>query len=128
MKSWKQKLKGSLIGLIGFILSPLSWWNDLVVNIPLAVIIGWLFSLIYKPLFLPAAIVGYWFTNVLGLILLRRGAQTALSEKDAPKPFSKKELLKDILISIAYTFVIILLAKFRLIEPISNYFSNIINR
>ncbi|MGB9602014.1 MAG: hypothetical protein ACP5MG_12800 [Verrucomicrobiia bacterium] len=128
MKSWKQKLKGSLIGLIGFILSPLSWWNDLVVNIPLAVIIGWLFSLIYKPLFLPAAIVGYWFTNVLGLILLRRGAQTALSEKDAPKPFSKKELLKDILISIAYTFVIILLAKFRLIEPISNYFSNINNR
>lgn len=95
-----------------------------MVNIPLAVMIGWLFSLIYKPLFLPAAIAGYWLTNVLGLILLRRGAQTALSENDAPKPFSKKELLKDILISILYTLVIILLAKFKLIEPINNYFLN----
>lgn len=123
--NWKRKLKGSVIGLIGFILSPLSWWNDLVVNIPLAIMIGWLFSLIYKPLFLPAAIVGYWFTNVLGLILLRRGAQTALNENDAPKPFSRKELIKDILISLVYTFVIIILAKLKIVEPIENYFSSI---
>ncbi|HON08482.1 MAG TPA: hypothetical protein PLW02_10335 [Verrucomicrobiota bacterium] len=123
--SWKNKIKGSVIGLIGFLLSPLSWWNDLVVNIPLAIMIGWLFSLIYKPLFLPAAIFGYWLTNVLGLILLRRGAQTALKEDDAPKPFSKKELIKDILISLAYTGVIIILAKLKIIEPLNNYFSTL---
>jgi hypothetical protein len=120
---WKKKLAGSVLGLIGFILSPLSWWNDLVVNVPLAIIFGWLVSLIYKPLFVYAAIFGYWLTNVIGLILLRRGAQVALSENDAPKPFSKKEILKDIVISIAYTFVIIILAKMKLIEPIANYFS-----
>lgn len=123
--SWKNKIKGSVIGLIGFLLSPLSWWNDIVINIPLAIMIGWLFSLIYKPLFLPAAIFGYWLTNVLGLILLRRGAQTALKENDAPKPFSKKELIKDILISLAYTGVIIILAKLKLIEPLNNYFSTV---
>lgn len=121
---WKQKLAGSVIGLIGFILSPLSWWNDLVVNVPLAIMFGWFWSLIYKPLFLPAAIVGYWLTNIIGLILLRRGAQAALAENDAPKPFSRKELLKDIAISICYTLVIVLLAKFKLIEPVANYFSS----
>ncbi len=123
--SWKNKIKGSVIGVIGFLLSPLSWWNDLVVNIPLAIMIGWIFSLIYKPLFLPAAIFGYWFTNVLGLILLRRGGQTALKEEDAPNPFSKKELVKDIIISVAYTGVIILLAKLKVIEPLNNYFSTV---
>jgi len=120
---WKKKLAGSVLGLIGFILSPLSWWNDLVVNIPLAIIFGWLVSLIYKPLFIYAAIFGYWLTNIIGLILLRRGAKLALSEEDAQKPFSKKEILKDIIISIAYTSVIIILAKLKLIEPIANYFS-----
>ncbi len=123
--SWKNKIKGSVIGIIGFLLSPLSWWNDLVVNIPLAIMIGWIFSLIHKPLFLPAAIFGYWFTNVLGLILLRRGAQTALKEDDAPKPFCKKELIKDIIISIAYTGIIIILVKLKLVGPLNDYFSTI---
>ena len=35
--SWKRKAYGGLLGFIGFLLSPLSWWNDLFVNVPLAV-------------------------------------------------------------------------------------------
>ncbi|MCX7872556.1 MAG: hypothetical protein N2487_04655 [Verrucomicrobiae bacterium] len=119
----KKKLAGSVLGLIGFILSPLSWWNDLIVNVPLAIIFGWLVSLIYRPLFVYAAIFGYWMTNIIGLILLRRGARMVLKENEATKPFSKKELFKDVLISILYTFVIIILVKLKLIEPIANYFS-----
>ena len=68
--SWKRKVRGGLIGFIGFLLSPLSWWNDLIINVPLAVGFAWLVSLVYKPAFEVAVIVGYWLTNVLGFVLL----------------------------------------------------------
>jgi hypothetical protein len=32
-------------------LSPLSWWNDLFVNLPLALVFAWLVGLFYKPAF-----------------------------------------------------------------------------
>jgi len=34
--SWKRKVQGGMLGFIGFMLSPLSWWNDAFVNLPLA--------------------------------------------------------------------------------------------
>ena len=54
--SWKRKLWGSTLGVIGFLLSPLSWWNDLLVNIPLAVAFAWVVSWFYPPCFTLAEI------------------------------------------------------------------------
>jgi len=71
--AWKRKLQGSVLGFIGFMLSPLSWWNDAFVNLPLAVGFGWLVALIYRPAFEGAVIAGYWLTNVLGLVLMHKG-------------------------------------------------------
>jgi len=36
--AWKRKVTGGILGLVGFMLSPLSWWNDLFVNVPLALV------------------------------------------------------------------------------------------
>jgi hypothetical protein len=89
-----------VIAIIGFVLSPLSWWNDLVVNVPLAYAFSLPFSLLNDRLFLPAFILGYWLTNVLGLIMLHKGVQgTIKSEVSA-------DYRKDILISLAYTAII----------------------
>ena len=109
------------MGLIGFMLSPLSWWNDLVVNVPLAVLFGWLISLLYKPAFEAAVVAGYWLTNVAGLVLLHKGARTALAGEQK-QPYSKRHLLKDILVSLAYTGVILILVKTKLVQPVADYF------
>ena len=38
--NWNRKMSGGVMAFIGFMLSPLSWWNDLFVNVPLAVGFG----------------------------------------------------------------------------------------
>src|SRR5258707_6635269 len=82
--AWKRKLSGGILAGIGFMLSPLSWWNDLVVNLPLALAFAWVVSWFYKPAFEACVVVGYWVTNVLGFILMHKGAQTMIAEKGRP--------------------------------------------
>src|SRR5882762_3673467 len=100
--SWRRRTTGGVLATIGFLLSPLSWWNDLFVNVPIAVAFGWLIGLAWQPAFMPAVVVGYWLTNVAGLILLHKGTQQALSQ-NAPKPYSRRDLLRDTVISLGYT-------------------------
>ena len=120
--SWKRKAYGGLLGFIGFMLSPLSWWNDLFVNVPLAVGFAWLVSLVYKPAFIAAAIVGYWLTNVLGFVLLHKGAQKAFTEGD--KPYTRRRLVRDLLISLLYTLLIVALVKLGVRKPVTDYFKD----
>ncbi len=120
--SWKRKFEGGLMAFIGFLLSPLSWWNDLFVNVPLAVGFGWLIGLLYRPGFAPAVILGYWLTNVLGLVLMHKGAKRALSSAQT-KPYSRSELGRDLLISLLYTLFIVVLIRLHILQPIGNYFS-----
>lgn len=126
--AWKRKISGGILGVIGFMLSPLSWWNDAVVNLPLA----WLFAsgvaLIYKPasepdskVFDALVVLGYWLTNVLGFVLMHKGAQQVLSREE--KKYSRRELLKDVAVSLVYTALIVVLLKIGILKPISAYFS-----
>jgi hypothetical protein len=117
--SLKHKTAGGVLGLIGFLLSPLSWWNDLVVNVPLALAFAWGVSWFWPAAFGASLVVGYWGTNVLGLILLHQGARRMA---EAPQPYSRKDLLRDTAVSIAYTLLIVMLAQFKLLEPLPNYF------
>ena len=68
-----------MVAFIGYMLSPLSWWNDLFVNVPLALVFAWIVSAFYKPAFTGSLVLGYWLTNVLGFILLHKGAQQVFS-------------------------------------------------
>lgn len=118
--SWKRRLQGGVMGLIGFLLSPLSWWNDLFVNVPLAVGAGWLVGWFWPAAFEPAVVVAYWATNVLGLVLLHRGAQQALSPSES-RPYGRRELLRDLSVSCLYTLLIVALLKFKVLRPFSAY-------
>lgn len=111
---------GSVVALIGYMLSPLSWWNDMFVNVPLALAFAWVVSIFYKPAFTPSLILGYWLTNVLGFILMHKGAQQALA-KEARK-YSRRDLAKDLIVSLLYTLVIVLLVKFGVLKPVQAYF------
>ena len=109
MEKRKNRIKGGILAIIGYILSPLSWWNDIFINIPLAYLFALPFSLISKKLFLPFIIIGYWLTNIIGFILMHIGVKDLISKKE--RGYNKKELIKDLLISITYTIIIIVLVK-----------------
>jgi len=106
--------------MIGFLLSPLSWWNDLFVNVPLALAFAWAVGFVWPSGFAASFIAGYWLTNVLGLVLLQKGARRALT--DQPALYSRKELLKDLVVSLFYTLVIVVLIKLKVLQPIGDYF------
>ena len=107
--------------MVGFMLSPLSWWNDLFVNVPLALVFAWIVSLVYKPAFTPALFVGYWLTNVAGFILLQKGAETVV--RPAPRKYSRRDLLRDVGISLIYTALIAVLVKMGVLKPLEGYFA-----
>ena len=109
------------MAIVGFMLSPLSWWNDLLVNVPLALAFAWLVSFFYRPAFEACLIAGYWLTNVLGFVLMHKGAQTMLSEK--PKRYSRRDFLRDVAISLLYTGLIVALVKFGVLKPVQSYFN-----
>src|SRR5258707_3138442 len=100
-KSWQRKMTGGVLVFVGFMLSPVSWWNDLFVNVPLALAFAWVASLFYKRAFEASLILGYWLTNVLGFILMHKGAETMLREKS--RKYSRRDLLRDLGISLVYT-------------------------
>lgn len=117
---WKRRIAGGFVAFVGYMLSPLSWWNDAFVNIPLALVFAWGVSFFYKPAFDAGVVIGYWLTNVLGFVLMQKGAQTALSDK--PEKYSRRDLAKDLVVSLLYTALIVLLIRFGVLKPFENYF------
>jgi hypothetical protein len=117
---WKRKVGGGILATIGFLLSPLSWWNDLFVNVPLAAAFAWGVAALHKPAFGPALVIGYWLTNVLGLVLMQKGAQAAITG-GSPKPYTTRDLLKDLAVSLLYTLVILALVKLGVLQPLTDY-------
>lgn len=121
MASMNKKIVGGGLVILGFLLSPLSWWNDIFINIPLAYAFGFLFSLFSQNLFLPMTIVGYWLTNVLGFILLHRGIKNFVSPLTGEKE-KMGNLKKDFVVSMIYTFLVILLIYLGWLKPPLEYF------
>ena len=107
----------SVLATIGYILSPLSWWNDLFVNVPLSYAISYPFTLIDERLFLSAFIIGYWFTNWLGLVLLHRGV-TGLFVKEKTSMGMRDSLL----VAVVYTLIIAALVWLEWIPAPTEYF------
>ena len=118
--AWKRKLSGGILALVGYLLSPLSWWNDLFVNIPLALAFAWAVSFFYHPAFEPCLILGYWLTNVLGFVLMHKGVQRVLSKEE--KRYARRELLRDVGISVVYTAIIVILLEAGVLKPFAHYF------
>src|SRR5208337_3570163 len=121
MPAWKRRVTGGTMAFVGYMLSPLSWWNDLYVNVPLALVFAWVLTLFYKPGFAIFFVLGYWLTNVAGFVILHKGAQKMLTEKD--KQYNRRQLLRDVVISLLYTALIVALVKAGILKPIQSYIS-----
>ncbi|BEP18551.1 hypothetical protein PYJP_19030 [Pyrofollis japonicus] len=96
----KQRMIGGILATIGYILSPLSWWNDAIVNIPLSLAIAYLLNKAFGLNKLAGFYLGYMFTNVLGMYLLLYGGMLAVTRK---AKLSKRDVVISSLVSLVYT-------------------------
>lgn len=117
-----RRLSGQLLLLIvGYLLSPLSWWNDLFVNLPIAYLFGWALSLIQRRLFAPGMVVGYWLTNFLGIYLMHRAGRDIVFElgsRAGRNPSgSRRGTLMQLLAALGWTAVIVALIAAGVLRP-----------
>lgn len=110
-----------MLSVTGYILSPLSFWNDLFINFPIAYAFGVLFGLITKNLFFPALIFGYWLSNIAGLVLLHKGI-ICMVNPNLKAGFTRTELIKDGILSGMYTILLIILVKTGILKFFPEYF------
>jgi hypothetical protein len=110
-----KKIRGGFFLIIGYLLSPMSWWNDLIFNLPIAYGFGYLCSLLSKDLLVPCAIAGYWLSNVLGILLMQAGVMDVLPSQSQERNL-KKELLTGLASSTVYTLVIMALIHFKILD------------
>ncbi len=101
---------GSLF-VIGFTLSPISWWNDAVVNLPIAYLTAKMVALLDPRLFLIAFVGTYWATNLIGLLGMHLSARKLLRQTE-----QRISLRRFFLISLLYTLLIVALAQFKWIQ------------
>lgn len=114
-KSITQKIKGGMFLAVGYLLSPLCWWNDLIINLPIAYGFGYVVSLWQADWFFPAAIAGYWLSNLVGIVLMQMGAKDVL-QNTVKKRSLKQEIFSGMLTSTAYTFAIVALVYFHVLD------------
>jgi len=100
--------KNGIVAVIGFILSPLSWWNDLFVNVPLSLLFAWIsgklllpFMDITKPAFIFLFILGYWISNIVGMVMMEKGVRNIIANKA-----SRRSTAINALITVAYSIAI----------------------
>jgi hypothetical protein len=110
-----QKLLGGLLLVLGFLLSPLSWWNDLLFNLPIAYGFGYVCNLVVPGVLVPAAIAGYWISNVLGIVLMQAGTVKMFQKQPQPVNF-RKELVTGLVSSTAYTVLIVVLIQLKVLD------------
>jgi len=113
------RLKWTVIAVFGYVLSPLSWWNDLYVNLPIAYAIANVAHRLNPRLFLPAFLLTYWLTNAAGLLLLHLGTHGALRGK-LPPP-NKATAAKWAVIALGYAVVVAVLYRFGILRPLTEY-------
>lgn len=116
-RSAGRRIGWGAVGFFGYMLSPLSPWNDIFVNILPSYLLSWPFSLIDERLFLPAFLFFYWASNVLGLVLLHLGAVGLAKKSSSKAPVDlQANFHRMLLVSTAYTAVITLLVVLGVIE------------
>ncbi|MEH2121161.1 hypothetical protein [Nostoc sp.] len=110
-----KKLRGGFFLVLGYLLSPLCWWNDLLFNLPIAYAFGYACSLLSPKLLLPCSIIGYWLSNIVGILLMQFGSKD-IFQKEPQEHNLKKELFTGLISSTAYTLLIILLIQLKILD------------
>lgn len=65
-------------------------------------------------------IVGYWLTNIIGLILMHKGVKGLVTKKN--DLYTKKDLRKDMVVSIFYSLIVVALMALGWLKFPTEYF------
>ncbi|WP_199330442.1 hypothetical protein [Microcoleus sp. FACHB-68] len=110
-----KKLRGGFLLIIGYLLSPLCWWNDLFFNLPIAYFFGYVCSWFSPNLLLPCSIIGYWVSNIVGILLMQFGT-VDIFQKQPEERNLKKQLLTGMVSSTIYTIAILALIQLKILD------------
>ena len=67
---------------LGWLLSPLTAWNDVFLNIPLAYVLAIVFVKTFRTDFVITLLVAYWLTNILGVVMMLISGQSIFRDKN----------------------------------------------
>lgn len=114
MENFLRKLRGGAIASLGYLLSPLSWWNDIFFNLPIALVFGYGIAWFNPDWFLSGTLLGYWLSNVIGIVMLQFGAMDLWIDP------TQRNITRDLLLGLGgstiYTIVAALLVYLHLLE------------
>jgi len=99
---------------IGWILSPLTFWNDAFVNIPLSYLMANLFIRFIKCDFLLLVLISYWLTNIAGLFMMYAVGKDIIRSRGGVV----KEIINLLITTAVYSVVIIALGRLGIIRPL----------
>ncbi|MBH8576132.1 hypothetical protein I8752_24695 [Nostocaceae cyanobacterium CENA369] len=117
------KLRGGFFLVLGYLLSPLCWWNDLLFNLPIAYGFGYVCSLLSPKLLIPGSIIGYWLTNIVGILLMQVGSADIFQNESKERNL-KKELLTGLISSTIFTLVVIVLMQLKILDAPALFSNN----
>ena len=100
--------------VIGWVLSPLTWWNDLFVNMPLAYLAASAYHHFFPGSFTEDLLVCYWLTNVAGIFLMYVGGKGLFARA------GRREQLLWVLAVAAYSVFLAAASTTGLIRPLAH--------
>ena len=99
---------------VGWLLSPLTFWNDALINIPISYLCASLTSRVLPGNFIVLTLVYYWLSNVLGLCMMAASGHAVIKEG--------RGLLKGIIDLLAtivvYSGILIILGRAGFLKPV----------
>ncbi|MDZ7337617.1 MAG: hypothetical protein ONB30_03670 [candidate division KSB1 bacterium] len=111
--SLQARTRGSLLLGIGYLLSPLSWWNDAALNIPLAWVMASLVERLIPIGFAALFVAIYWLSNLGGMLLMHIGGKELFGAQ-----FTGRKWLGVLATTVLYTAGILLLLKRKVLGPL----------
>ena len=110
----KSRWWAAVLVAVGYMLSPLSWWNDALVNLPLAWLFASAVTRVVAVSFEAAILLGYWLTNLAGFFLMHLGGKGFLRDRR----WNVRDTFIFVGLSALYTIAIYLLAHYHIVKPL----------
>lgn len=99
---------------VGWLLSPLTFWNDSFINIPLSYIMANIFIRVFPVNFLSLLLAFYWLSNILGVLLMYASGKKLIDER--------KSMVRTVLMILAtmaiYSGILIALERSGILKPV----------
>ena len=98
----------------GWLLSPLTFWNDAFVNIPISYLCASLAVRFIKADFLFLVLIFYWLSNGFGILMMYASGKSIIQDKDN----RFRSLLTFLITVVIYSVIIIILNRTGILKPI----------